>query len=851
VCLADPFDECHDHSLAKRFRFKTSRGVSIPSLFSSTHSIQKMNHFISKALLGTLVLVAILFGAANDTKAQDWGSIRGPHFDGSASLDDSEIGSGDLQLSVAWKRPFGSGYSGIVKSGDHLVSAMADKEVGEEFIVAMSADSGKTVWKTSTGKIMKGENGSFDGPLSTPAVDDAHAYHLSPFGNLAAYSLHDGSVVWSHNLKEEFAAEPNFYGFGASPILHSGVLILAVGAESGAVMGFDPSNGNVVWKAGQDGAAFQTPVPAVIDGKEFVIAATNTKVFAIDPHNGDVAWTQPHAGASEMAMSVMPMVVPGGGVFLNDSKDHSTVLDLGTDAAVERWTGRDIRNSYCAAVMSGGQLCSYSSRFLVAVDPQTGKRQWRARSPGDGFLATVAGRLVVATLKGTLHIGDVTSDGFTEVAATEVFKTGVDESDGLLWSLPSVAGRSVYLRSLGAIARVDIQTGNRQIDVAAQESQVGPGFAAFLKQLESASDKQAVVDDFLSGKPGPLIEGDVVHFVFQGQHQDVAVASELFGVRQERSMQRVDGTNLFYFGTKVPKATRVSYVYFADYQPKIDPTHDRQVASTALTGEMEPMFMAAAEPLTLSWFDTGGFAAELPASIDNASAKMAGEIVKAQLDSAMMKTKLGLSIYLPPGYAESQQKYPVVFVHEGKEAIEQGNQASIVDALITNKEIRPTVVVFIDWRFYPMQGANGYPQMFAMELLPKILKEYRISDDRKDRACMSGGFGATLSLMASLPASGEVGRIGCHSPFAFELMHPIIGQLAKLPNDRCDVLVQWGAYEFRNPSENWNMAIQGKAIADILREGGHKVETETTATGSDWVCWRTQSVRMWKFLLGE
>ena len=183
--------------------------------------------------------------------------------------------------------------------------------------------------------------------------------------------------------------------------------------------------------------------------------------------------------------------------------------------------------------------------------------------------------------------------------------------------------------------------------------------------------------------------------------------------------------------------------------------------------------------------------------------------------------------------------------------MQQGNQASIVDALIREKQIRPAVVVFIDWRFFPMQGVGGYPQMFATELVPKILKEYRISSDRMDRASMSGGFGATLALMSSLPASSQIGRIGLHSPFAFEMMHPGISKLSKMPNDRCDVLVQWGTCEFRNPSENWNMAKQGQIIADMLRDGGHTVKSEQTATGSDWICWRMQSAQMWKFLLGK
>ena len=544
-----------------------------------------MNSSATLKFAGSFVLLAILAWPAS-SQAQNWGSIRGPHYDGSAEATDSKISTGPLQATVAWKRPFGSGYSGVVKSGDRLVSAMADLEAGKEFLVAMSAETGENLWKTPTGEIMKGANGSFDGPVATPAVDEAHAYHLSPFGDFAAYSLEDGSVTWSINFKEDFAAKPNFYGFGASPILYSGVLIVNVGAPDGAVMGFDPASGKVLWKAGQDGAAFQTPTPVEIDGKTYIIAATNTKVSAIDPKDGTIAWTKPYSDVAggPPAMAVLPVPVPDGGVFLSDSKNHSTTLNLRADGTSERWSGPNIRNSFCVPVMSNGLLCSYSSRFLVAVDPKTGKRIFRSRTPSNGFVATLDGRLLIATMNGSLHIGDVSADGFDEVAATEVFKTGPGESDGLLWSLPTVAGNSVYLRSLGAIARVDIKSGDGQTEVANQESKVSPAFAGFLKQVASASDKQQVVEEYLKGKTMPLIEGDFVEFVIQGEYQDLAVASDLFGLRQERRMQKVDGTNLFYFGVKVPEATRASYVYFADFKPIADPKNDRQVVSTGITG---------------------------------------------------------------------------------------------------------------------------------------------------------------------------------------------------------------------------------------------------------------------------
>lgn len=802
-------------------------------------------------LLRGVVCVAAAVVCCLPAVADDWPSLRGPRFDGSAAVGDASLSSGPLQLKVVWKKPLGSGYSGVVKAGDILVTAMADVDADKEYLTALAASTGKTLWKTETGRVMKGENGSFDGPVATPAVDTQRAYHLSPFGRFLACSLTDGSVVWSHNFVDDFAAEPNFYGFGASPIVHDGVVIVAVGGKDAAYMGFDPVSGKVLWKAGQDGAAFQAAVPVEIGGRSAVVAAGNTMLYAIEAKTGDVIWSQPHGGSQGMpAWSVVPVPLPGGGVFVSDGRESTTALNLTSAGATPRWAGREIRNSYCVPVMSGGLLCSYSSRFLVAVDPVTGQRVFRSRKPGNGFVATLADRLVVATLDGGLHIGDVSADGFSEVVSIQVFDSAAGSPDGLMWALPSVAGRSVYLRSLGAIARIDVQSGQAST-IAQSESVTGPRLTALLKQVKTSDDKQAVVDQFMNGLRTPLVEGDVVQFLLQGDYDDVAVASELMGIRQERSMQRVAGTDLFYYGLRVPGRTRASYAFYADYQPVLDPGNKRKVVSSTLVGEMEPNFLGPGKPLEFSWFDKGAPAQRLPPGTDSLAGTIRGKVEKFVLDSRHMKEKIPISVYLPPGYEQSDARYPVVFVHEGRVAMDSGNQLLIVDSLIAAGKIRPAIAVFIERKFYPMRGADGYPQMFGGELLPKVSGDYRLSFDRKDRASLSGGFGATLALIGTLPASEQIGRIGCHSPFAFEMLHPAIKQLAAIPNDRCDVLIQWGTYEFRNPSENWDMTDQARAIAGMLKQGGHRVTTEQTPVGSDWVCWRTQSARMWEFLVGQ
>ena len=799
-------------------------------------------------LAGTVVLLLLLAAVA---RAEEWQSLRGPNHDGSASVGDSEIAVGPLQLKTVWKRSFGSGYSSAVTSGGRVVCAMADRDADQEFLVTMSVETGETLWKSPTGKIMVGANGSFDGPIATPAVDQRRAYHLSPHGDLSAYALSDGKLIWTHNLPEEYASEPNFYGFGASPLVYQNRLIVPVGSPDGAVMAFDTASGDLVWKAGSDGAAFHAAVPASLGGKVTIVVPGNTTLHCIDPQNGEVLWSQPHRGASgSPVFSIVPVPLAGSGLYINDDRDESTVLDVEPAGASTRWTGREIRNTYCVPAMSGGLLCSYSSRFLVAVDPATGERLWRTRSPGNGFLATLAGRLVAATLNGSLHIGDVTSDGFDEVASLQVFDSGPGAEEGLIWSLPSISGRSVFVRSLGAIARVDVLPGATQTELAETHSSIAPGFARFLDELKASGNKSERIDRYLSDKSFPIVEDDHVHFVLRGDYDDVAVASELFGIRQERAMQRVEGTDLFYFGLRLPKPTRASYVYFADYQPVVDPENDRKVVSSTLAGEMEPTFMGPAKPLTFSWFQTGDIG-ELTEHTDGIPSQLSGRVERVSLESRAMKETIGLTVYLPPGYDQSQASFPIAFVHDGKVALESGNQVAILDDLIRTGKVRPVIAVFVDKRFYPMLGPGAYPQMFGGELIPEMLKAYRVSSDRNDRSSLSGGFGATLSLIAALPVSDQVGRIGCHSPFAFEMLHPALKQLAELPNRRCDVLIDWGEYEFRNPSENWNMADQAKIVADILEQGGHQVTAESTPVGSDWVCWRTRSGRMWEFLVGK
>ena len=95
-----------------------------------------------------------------------------------------------------------------------------------------------------------------------------------------------------------------------------------------------------------------------------------------------------------------------------------------------------------------------------------------------------------------------------------------------------------------------------------------PGFGTFLAELEQArSDKTALVQAFLEKQESfPIVEApDVVHFVYRGEAEDVGIAGDMIGSRREEPMTRVEGTDLFYYSTRLEANAAVTYGFIVDF----------------------------------------------------------------------------------------------------------------------------------------------------------------------------------------------------------------------------------------------------------------------------------------------
>jgi len=125
--------------------------------------------------------------------------------------------------------------------------------------------------------------------------------------------------------------------------------------------------------------------------------------------------------------------------------------------------------------------------------------------------------------------------------------------------------------------------------------------------------------------------------------------------------------------------------------------------------------------------------------------------------SAILKADRNYSIYLPPGYDETDRSYPVLYLLHGSGDdhtgwLQFGQTQHIADKTIAEGLAGPMIIVMPDANtgrrgyFNDIKGDFDYEDFFFKELIPHIEKTYRVRSERRYRAIagLSMGGGGTI-----------------------------------------------------------------------------------------------------------
>ena len=164
-----------------------------------------------------------------------------------------------------------------------------------------------------------------------------------------------------------------------------------------------------------------------------------------------------------------------------------------------------------------------------------------------------------------------------------------------------------------------------------------------------------------------------------------------------------------------------------------------------------------------------------------------GEVRAVWYDSPTVNAKRRMMIYLPPGYEDSRQKYPVLYLLHGTGGdetvwLEQGHAAQIFDNLIASGKAEPMIVVMPnghnDTQAAPGMGPNNNEQpTFAhkqwmdgtfeesfKDIMNWVDKNYRTRAAKRYRAIAGLSMGGYHSLYISANQPEDFAYVGLFSP---------------------------------------------------------------------------------------
>ena len=164
-----------------------------------------------------------------------------------------------------------------------------------------------------------------------------------------------------------------------------------------------------------------------------------------------------------------------------------------------------------------------------------------------------------------------------------------------------------------------------------------------------------------------------------------------------------------------------------------------------------------------------------------------GEVRAVWYDSPTLGMTRRMMIYLPPGYEDSRQKYPVLYLLHGTGGdetvwLEQGHAAQIFDNLIASGKAEPMIVVMPnghnDTQAAPGMGSNNNEQpTFAHkqwmegtfessfnDIMNWVDKNYRTRSAKRYRAIAGLSMGGYHSLYISANQPDDFNYVGLFSP---------------------------------------------------------------------------------------
>jgi len=409
------------------------------------------------------LVAALVLGASLVTHAADWPQWRGPQRHGVSTetglLKEWPAAGPALRWQVT---DVGDGYSSMAVVGDRLYT-LANQELDNEFVRALSVQDGTTLWTTRLGNVGNPDQApNYPKARSTPTIDGDRLYALSSDGDLACLETATGKVRWQKSLRKEFGGVPGTWAYSESPLVDDEMVVVTPGGPEATLLALNKVTGAVVWKAsvpGGDAAGYASALVLTHAGRKQYVQFTAKGIVGVDAQTGAFLWR--HDEPSKGPANIPTPVVSGSFVYSAVGKVGGTLFRLaGTGEAIKPepvYLTRNLPNTNGGAVLVGDTLYGTNADGLVAADYKSGTIRWQAEGIGAGSIAAADGHLYIHGENGDVALIAAAPDAYREKGRfTPPNQPKHVTTMEKAWAYPVVANGRLYIRDRGTLWSYDV-----------------------------------------------------------------------------------------------------------------------------------------------------------------------------------------------------------------------------------------------------------------------------------------------------------------------------------------------------------------------------------------------------------
>ncbi len=427
-----------------------------------------MNGYMAEPLLNSdskkmvsLVLATLAAVASGDRSeaADNWTGWLGPQRNGWVA-DFVPPTPWPEALHKQWSVEVGTGYGSPLVVADRVYQHA--RQGDQEVVWCLDRSTGGPVWKQSLVVPFKtAAGGEYHGnsPKSSPVYADGRLFTMSIHGTLSAWDGTSGDLLWQRSGDAEFGQSHPNWGAATSPIVDGDHVVVHFGTdEAGALLALRVATGEIVWKQGQDGPSYSSPLVGEIEGVRQIIEWNHRALVGVDRRTGTALWEFPfpHVGSDQNMPT--PTLHQGRVLIGGENRGIHSVRPMLQDGAwtvAHEWHQKDIALDMSSAVMNGEHLYGFSHYDrgrLFCLDPTSGKVLWTGppRTGQNVMFLSAPGFVAALINDGELRILKASPLQYEplatyRVAADRTWAPPVLFSDGLLikdqqhltlWSIP-------------------------------------------------------------------------------------------------------------------------------------------------------------------------------------------------------------------------------------------------------------------------------------------------------------------------------------------------------------------------------------------------------------------------------